>query len=75
MFLVGNDESTMRSAATSEFNNDFGQSEQTGFDDMDIDNDDANNGNLDNGKSNRKVHTSSLLFIMIQNVYYHQLNL
>lgn len=60
----------MRSAATSEFDDDFGQSEQTGFDDMDIDNDaDSDDGNLDNGKGNRKVHTSSLLFITIRNVY------
>lgn len=42
----------MRSAATSEFEN-FGQSEQTGFGDMDIDND-ADDENLDNGRSNRK---------------------
>ena len=61
----------MRSAATSEFDEDFGQSEQMGFDDMDIDND-ADDENIDNGKGNRKVYTSSPLNITIQNVYCHQ---
>ena len=52
----------MRSAATSEFDEDFGQSEQTCFDDMDIDNN-ADDENLDNG---RKVCTFSLVIITIQ---------
>ena len=45
----------MRSTATSEFDEDFGRSEQTGFDhDMDIDNE-ADDEDLDNGRSNKKV--------------------
>jgi hypothetical protein len=63
----------MRSAATSEFE-DFGQgdasvSEQTGFDDLDIDNDAADDEDLGKGSSNKKVHTFSMLIITIQSVY------
>ena len=54
----------MRSAATSEFDEEFGQSEQTGFED---DADDANDEDLDNRKGNRKVFTSLLLILTIQN--------
>ena len=43
----------MCSAATSEFDEDFRQSKQTGFDDMDIDND-ADEEILNNGKSNKR---------------------
>ena len=57
----------MCSAPTSEFDDEFGQSEQTGFED---DDDNVNNENLDNHKGNRKVYTSLLLILMIQNVYY-----
>jgi hypothetical protein len=66
IFLVENDDSNMRSATTSEFDEEFGRSEQTGFDSED-DDDDAN---LDNRKGNRKVHMFLLLIIMIQKVYY-----
>lgn len=47
----------MQSTATSDFE-DFRQSEQTGFDDMDIDNG-AEDDIPDNG-SNKKVHMFSL---------------
>jgi hypothetical protein len=50
----------MRSAATSEFDEDFGQSEQTGFDD----DNNADAEDLDNGRHNRKVCTFSLLIIV-----------
>ena len=63
----------MRSAATSEFDEDFGHSEQMGFDDMDIDND-ADEENLDNDKSNRKVLSSSPI-THYNDTYCHQLNL
>ena len=53
----------MCSAPTSEFDNEFGQSEQMGFEDDD--DDDVNNENLDNRKGNRKVYTSLLLILMI----------
>ena len=69
--LLRNEESNMHSAATSEFE-DFGHSEQKGFDDVDFDNN-ANDYILDNGKSNIKV--CELIILMIQNVYCHQLNL
>ena len=52
----------MRSAPTPEFDDKFGQSEQTGFED---DDNDVNNENLDNRKGNRKVYTSLLLILMI----------
>lgn len=52
----------MCSAPTSEFDDEFGQSEQTGFED---DDDNVNNENLDNRKGNRKVYTSLLLILMI----------
>lgn len=58
----------MHSAATSEFEEEFGQSEQTDFKDGD---DDPNDEILDNGKGNRKVYTSLLLIITIQNVYWN----
>ena len=64
IFLSKNKESNVCSTATSEFD-EFGQSEQTGFKD---DNDDANNEILDNHKGNRKVYTSLLLILTIQNV-------
>ena len=47
----------MRSAATSEFDEEFEQSEQMGFED---DDNGVNNENLDNRKGNIKVTTSSL---------------
>ena len=52
----------MHNAPTSEFDDKFGQSEQTCFRD---DDDDVNNENLDNRKGNRKVYTSLLLILMI----------
>jgi hypothetical protein len=58
----------MRSAATSEFDEDFRQSEQTGFDEMDTAND---ADSLDNGRTHgkKKVCTFSLLITMILTVY------
>jgi hypothetical protein len=65
------------SAATSEFDEDFGQgeaSEQTpGFDDMDVD-DNVDDEDLDNGSRKRKVSLFSLLIIMILSVYCYLLN-
>jgi hypothetical protein len=65
----------MRSAATSEFDEDFGRSEvseQTGFDDMDIDNnanDEDSGHHSDNGRSNKNVSIFSLLIMTTHSVY------
>lgn len=59
----------MRSAATSEFDEDFGQNEQMGINAGDSDHDmDADNfaNDLDNGRYNKKVCTISLLIMTIQ---------
>lgn len=46
--FLGNEDSNLRSAATSEFDEDFAQS-------MDVDNDDADDEDLDEDRSNGKV--------------------
>ena len=69
--LLRNEESNMQSTATSKFE-DFRHSKQTGFDDVDFDNN-ADDDILDNGKSNIKV--CALFILTIQIVYCHQLNL